>query len=131
MLDPPLPPPIFYFNIKPRCVLISIYQTKNNEVTVYREKQLSKMNRKPCFLCPVFTEYYCSPCQNDLCRHCKAVHVIDLDTKHHKVTIYTEKFKYLLKREKCTIHRHCIYDRYCEPCKVFYCEPCTVFCVIV
>ena len=83
------------------------------------------MNIKACSLCPGFTEYYCHSCHGDLCLHCKAVHVIDLDTKHHEVTIYREKFKFLLKREKCTIHRHSIYDRYCEPCKVFVCDCCS------
>lgn len=84
-----------------------------------------KLNVKQCSLCPGFTAYYCNSCQKDLCQHCKTVHVIDLDTKHHEVTIYREKFKYMLNQEKCYIHRNKSFNRYCKPCEVPVCDFCS------
>nr|XP_022287565.1 uncharacterized protein LOC111100196 [Crassostrea virginica]XP_022287566.1 uncharacterized protein LOC111100196 [Crassostrea virginica]XP_022287568.1 uncharacterized protein LOC111100196 [Crassostrea virginica]XP_022287569.1 uncharacterized protein LOC111100196 [Crassostrea virginica] len=55
---------------------------------------------KHCSLCPGDTEYYCYKCQQDLCIQCKKLHVIDLSTKHHTVTSYTEKMKYPRKQVK-------------------------------
>ncbi|XP_078327656.1 uncharacterized protein LOC144623211 isoform X1 [Crassostrea virginica] len=49
---------------------------------------------KHCSLCQGDTEYYCYGCRQDLCIQCKKLHVIDLSTKHHIVTSYTEKMKY-------------------------------------
>ena len=85
-------------------------------------KEHSRMNVKQCSLCPEYTEYYCHSCQKDLCQECKAVHVIDLNTKHHEVTIYREKINYISKREKCINHRNCIYKGYCECCEVPVCD---------
>ena len=85
-------------------------------------KEHSRMNVKQCSLCAEYTEYYCPSCQKDLCQQCKAVHVIDLNTKHHEVTIYREKFNYISKREKCINHRNCIYKGYCESCEVPVCD---------
>nr|XP_022287564.1 uncharacterized protein LOC111100195 [Crassostrea virginica] len=55
---------------------------------------------KHCSLCPGDTEYYCYKCQQDLCIQCKKLHVIDLSTKHHTVTSYTERMKYPPKQVK-------------------------------
>lgn len=55
-----------------------------------------------------------------------AVHVINLYTSHHKVTIYREKFKYIPKREHCVIHCDRIYNKYCKPCGVPVCDSCSV-----
>nr|XP_022289783.1 uncharacterized protein LOC111101547 [Crassostrea virginica]XP_022289784.1 uncharacterized protein LOC111101547 [Crassostrea virginica]XP_022289785.1 uncharacterized protein LOC111101547 [Crassostrea virginica] len=55
---------------------------------------------KHCSLCQGDTEYYCYKCQQDLCIQCKKLHVIDLSTKHHEVTSYTEKMKYPPKQVK-------------------------------
>lgn len=84
----------------------------------------SNLHVKKCSLCPDYTEYYCHPCEKDLCQNCKAVHVIDLNTKHHEVTIYREKFKYLLKQETCLIHHSRIYQKYCESCDIPACVWC-------
>ncbi|XP_078320650.1 uncharacterized protein LOC111102733 [Crassostrea virginica] len=54
----------------------------------------TQVNVKHCSLCQGDTEYYCYGCQQDLCIQCKKLHVIDLSTKHHIVTSYTEKMKY-------------------------------------
>ncbi|XP_078321094.1 uncharacterized protein LOC111103019 [Crassostrea virginica] len=54
----------------------------------------TQVNVKHCSLCQGDTEYYCYKCQQDLCIQCKKLHVIDLSTKHHRVTSYTEKMKY-------------------------------------
>ena len=83
------------------------------------------MNMKQCALCQGYTEYYCHSCQKDLCQHCKAVHVIDLETKHHEVTFYREKSNYIPIQEKCVIHPYMIYDKYCEFCEVPVCGACS------
>ncbi|XP_078320664.1 uncharacterized protein LOC144621415 [Crassostrea virginica] len=54
----------------------------------------TQVSVKHCSLCQGDTEYYCYGCQQDLCIQCKKLHVIDLSTKHHTVTSYTEKMKY-------------------------------------
>nr|XP_022294178.1 uncharacterized protein LOC111104488 [Crassostrea virginica]XP_022294179.1 uncharacterized protein LOC111104488 [Crassostrea virginica]XP_022294180.1 uncharacterized protein LOC111104488 [Crassostrea virginica]XP_022294181.1 uncharacterized protein LOC111104488 [Crassostrea virginica] len=60
----------------------------------------TQVNVKHCSVCQGDTEYYCYGCQQDLCIQCKELHVIDLSTKHHLVTSYTEKMKYPPKRMK-------------------------------
>nr|XP_022287992.1 uncharacterized protein LOC111100415 [Crassostrea virginica]XP_022287993.1 uncharacterized protein LOC111100415 [Crassostrea virginica]XP_022287995.1 uncharacterized protein LOC111100415 [Crassostrea virginica] len=60
----------------------------------------TQVSVKHCSLCQGDTEYYCYKCQQDLCIQCKKLHVIDLSTKHHKVTSYTEKMKYPPKQVK-------------------------------
>ncbi|XP_022312681.1 uncharacterized protein LOC111117748 isoform X2 [Crassostrea virginica] len=54
----------------------------------------TQVSVKHCSLCQGDTEYYCYGCRQDLCIQCKQLHVIDLSTKHHIVTSYTEKRKY-------------------------------------
>ncbi|XP_022312656.1 uncharacterized protein LOC111117740 isoform X1 [Crassostrea virginica] len=54
----------------------------------------TQVSVKHCSLCQGDTEYYCYKCRQDLCIQCKKLHVIDLSTKHHIVTNYTEKRKY-------------------------------------
>ncbi|XP_078327682.1 uncharacterized protein LOC111117750 isoform X1 [Crassostrea virginica] len=54
----------------------------------------TQVSVKHCSLCQGDTEYYCYGCRQDLCIQCKKLHVIDLSTKHHIVTSYTEKRKY-------------------------------------
>ncbi|XP_078310206.1 uncharacterized protein LOC144618315 [Crassostrea virginica] len=60
----------------------------------------TQVSVKHCSLCQGDTEYYCYKCQQDLCIQCKKLHVVDLSTKHHKVTSYTEKMKYPPKQVK-------------------------------
>ncbi|XP_078311562.1 uncharacterized protein LOC144618771 isoform X2 [Crassostrea virginica] len=59
----------------------------------------TQVSVKHCSLCQGDTEYYCYKCQQDLCIQCKKLHVIDLSTKHHTVTSYTEKMKYPPKQK--------------------------------
>ncbi|XP_078327820.1 uncharacterized protein LOC144623258 [Crassostrea virginica] len=54
----------------------------------------TQVSVKQCSLCQGDTEYYCYGCRQDFCIQCKKLHVIDLSTKHHIVTRYTEKMKY-------------------------------------
>nr|XP_022312626.1 uncharacterized protein LOC111117735 isoform X2 [Crassostrea virginica] len=54
----------------------------------------TQVSVKHCALCQGDTEYYCYGCRQDLCIQCKKLHVIDLSSKHHIVTSYTEKMKY-------------------------------------
>ncbi|XP_078341081.1 uncharacterized protein LOC144627568 isoform X2 [Crassostrea virginica] len=60
----------------------------------------TQVSVKHCSLCQGDTEYYCYGCQQDLCIQCKKLHVIDLSSKYHKVTSYTEKMKYPPKQVK-------------------------------
>ncbi|XP_078309518.1 uncharacterized protein LOC144617911 isoform X2 [Crassostrea virginica] len=60
----------------------------------------AQVSVKHCSLCQGDTEYYCYKCQQDLCIQCKKLHVVDLSTKHHTVTSYTEKMKYPRKQMK-------------------------------
>ncbi|XP_078311701.1 uncharacterized protein LOC111100413 isoform X1 [Crassostrea virginica] len=60
----------------------------------------TQVSVKHCSLCQGDTEYYCYKCQQDLCIQCKKLHVVDLGTKHHTVTSYTEKMKYPPKQLK-------------------------------
>nr|XP_022288016.1 uncharacterized protein LOC111100425 isoform X1 [Crassostrea virginica]XP_022288017.1 uncharacterized protein LOC111100425 isoform X2 [Crassostrea virginica] len=59
----------------------------------------TQVSVKHCSLCQGDTEYYCYKCQQDLCIQCKKLHVVDLGTKHHTVTSYTEKMKYPPKQK--------------------------------
>nr|XP_022287961.1 uncharacterized protein LOC111100406 isoform X3 [Crassostrea virginica] len=59
----------------------------------------TQVSVKHCSLCQGDTEYYCYKCQQDLCIQCKKLHVVDLSTKHHTVTSYTEKMKYPPKQK--------------------------------
>nr|XP_022289782.1 uncharacterized protein LOC111101546 [Crassostrea virginica] len=73
---------------------------------------------KHCSLCQGDTEYYCYKCQQDLCIQCKKLHVIDLGTKHHTVTSYTEKMKYPPKQVKSSqsgVPKQVISARYQDP----------------
>ena len=54
----------------------------------------TKVSVKHCSLCQGDTDYYCYGCRQDLCIQCRKLHVIDLSSKHHIVTSYTEKMKY-------------------------------------
>ncbi|XP_078327669.1 uncharacterized protein LOC144623212 isoform X2 [Crassostrea virginica] len=53
----------------------------------------TQVSVKLCSLCQGDTEYYCYGCQQDLCIQCKKLHAIDLSSKHHIVTSYTDKMK--------------------------------------
>nr|XP_022288143.1 uncharacterized protein LOC111100487 [Crassostrea virginica]XP_022288144.1 uncharacterized protein LOC111100487 [Crassostrea virginica] len=65
----------------------------------------TQVSVKHCSLCQGDTEYYCYKCQQDLCIQCKKLHVIDLSTKHHEVTSYTEKMKYPPKQVKSSSYQ--------------------------
>ena len=85
----------------------------------------SHCNVKTCSFCPGDTEYYCHICQQDMCRQCKEEHVINLDTLHHNVTIYRQKYNHPLKKETCFSHRKCYYSKYCKTCEVPVCDSCS------
>ena len=78
------------------------------------------VNVKCCFQCDMFAEYHCHFCHQVLCRQCKETHVIDLDTKHHHVTLYGK----IIKRENCTNHPSQVYERYCESYHIPVCFNC-------
>ena len=85
----------------------------------------SHCNVKTCSFCPGDTEYYCHICQQDLCLQCKEEHVINFDTLHHNVTIYSQKYNHPLKKETCFSHQKCYYSKYCKTCEVPVCDSCS------
>lgn len=83
----------------------------------------SIVNVKLCSLCHDPTEYYCFPCQLELCLQCKKKHNIDQDTRDHDVTIYRGKKKYLTN-EKCAKHSPQNYEMFCKTCDIPVCFNC-------
>ena len=79
---------------------------------------------KLCSQCQEGIEFYCHSCQQDLCFQCKEKHVIDLDTKHHDVTIYRERFSYIPKQVYCQTHPKQVYKEYCKRCDIPVCFHC-------
>ena len=84
----------------------------------------SHITVKCCSVCQGEVEYYCQDCKLDLCYKCRENHFIDLNTVHHYVTLYREKFIHPLKK-KCARHTDQYYDKFCEPCKVLLCRFCS------
>lgn len=84
----------------------------------------SMINIKQCFQCQGDTTCFCNTCKKELCVKCKERHVIDLDTKHHNVSIYREKFNNLRKHIMCAEHPDNICEMYCEPCDLPVCIHC-------
>ena len=84
----------------------------------------SEVTVKLCSQCQEGTEFYCNSCQQGLCYQCKEKHVIDLDTKHHDVTIYRERFSYYPKQEYCKTHPEQVIKKYCKRCDLPVCYHC-------
>ena len=84
----------------------------------------SEVTVKLCSQCQEGTEFYCHSCQQDLCFQCKEKHVIDLDTKHHDVTIYRERFSYIPKQVYCQTHPKKVCKEYCKRCDIPVCFHC-------
>lgn len=78
-----------------------------------------------CSKCSGNTEYVCVTCPCNLCSQCKKIHVLDLKTKDHHVTIYREKFKLIPKQDVCIRHPESFCRKYCEPCELPVCPNCT------
>ncbi|XP_062566310.1 uncharacterized protein LOC134228649, partial [Saccostrea cucullata] len=77
-----------------------------------------------CHQCQRDTEFYCNTCKIDLCLRCKEKHVINLDTGHHDVVIYREKYENLTKQETCEKHPNSICEMYCLSCEIPVCVRC-------
>lgn len=67
-------------------------------------------------LCKDDTEFKCETCAS------KERHLVDLNSKHHRVIIYHEQFHFIQKHDVCTSHPGSVYKRYCEVCEI---PPCT------
>lgn len=80
---------------------------------------------RQCCKCPGNTEYHCVSCLSDLCEQCKENHEKDLQTKKHKIVLYSEKFKCIPKQEKCFKHPSNVCRKYCKPCQVSVCDFCS------
>lgn len=78
-----------------------------------------------CSLCQGDAEFNCETCKITLCFICKERHVVDLNTKTHRVIIYRERFRLIQKQDKCTRHPDMVYKRYCELCEFPLCSNCT------
>ncbi|XP_078330175.1 uncharacterized protein LOC144624381 [Crassostrea virginica] len=84
----------------------------------------SEVTVKLCSQCQEGTEFYCHSCHQDLCCQCKEKHVIDLDSKHHDVRIYRERFSYYPKQEYCKTHPEQVFKKYCKRCDLPVCYHC-------
>ena len=84
----------------------------------------TKFNVKQCSLCQGDTEYHCRTCKQNLCPSCKTKHNLRLDTKHHNVILYREKFNFSFKIEMCATHLDQVYEMYCKTCDLPVCLHC-------
>ncbi|XP_056004125.1 uncharacterized protein LOC125661048 [Ostrea edulis] len=85
----------------------------------------TQLKVRQCSRCQGNTEFYCSTCTRDMCLQCKEKHVIDLDTKHHDVVVYREKFKRVPLRATCVRHPNRKYRMFCDQCNYSVCKRCT------
>lgn len=88
----------------------------------------SAVNVNFCKNCKNYgTEYHCKDCKQDMCASCKELHVFDLNTKNHHVTLYRNKYSYRTSYEHhvCVKHTKYVYDMYCEQCDTPICVQCT------
>ena len=90
-----------FFHIRIGIEIISFFRFNTSTLYDMESTRIcTEVNVKHWSLCQGDTEYNCYGCQQDLCIQCKKLHVIDLSTKHHEVTSYTDKMKYPPKRVK-------------------------------
>ncbi|XP_056001992.1 uncharacterized protein LOC125662743 [Ostrea edulis] len=85
----------------------------------------SQCKVRMCSRCQGDSEFYCNTCRQNLCLQCKEIHVVHLDSIHHEVVIYREKFKYTFKQETCVRHPSMIYEMFCRSCKLPVCLQCS------
>lgn len=106
---------------------ISIYSIPNSRIFNFMEppKFTSQCKAHQCSLCKDDTEFNCETCKLNLCFHCKERHVVDLNSKYHRVIIYRERFRFIQKHDECTRHPGMVYNRYCELCDLPLCSNCT------
>lgn len=106
---------------------ISIYSIPNSRIFNFMEppKFTSQCKAHQCSLCKDDTEFNCETCKLHLCFHCKERHVVDLNSKYHRVIIYRERFRFIQKHDECTRHPGMVYNRYCELCDLPLCSNCT------
>lgn len=90
---------------------------------VFRKKSRTQQSRvQQCSKCPGDKEYYCIPCDCDLCVECKDNH--EKDIKAHNVIGYLEKIRCIPRQEFCSAHPKKVYMWYCIPCQVPACDSC-------
>lgn len=106
---------------------ILIYSIPYSRIFNFMEppKFTSQCKAHRCSLCKDDTEFNCETCKLNLCFHCKERHVVDLDSKYHRVIIYRERFRFIQKHDECTRHPGMVYNRYCELCDLSLCSNCT------
>lgn len=88
-------------------------------------KLTSQCKAHHCSICQGDTEFNCETCKLNLCFNCKERHVVDVNTKMHRVIYYRERFRLIDKQDKCTRHPDMVYKRYCELCELPLCSNCT------
>ncbi|XP_062587967.1 uncharacterized protein LOC134249619 [Saccostrea cucullata] len=79
---------------------------------------------KHCAQCRGELEFHCHTCKLDLCAFCKERHLIQLDSKHHDVTIYSLKKRYFKKIESCEKHPSMPFQTWCHSCEFPICVKC-------
>nr|XP_022303093.1 uncharacterized protein LOC111110774 [Crassostrea virginica] len=85
----------------------------------------SAVNAKFCKCNEEGAEYFCHTCHNHYCRKCQQEHATNLDTKHHSNTLYRNISSHVPnKKETCSIHLECTYQKFCESCNIPICGLC-------
>ena len=85
----------------------------------------SAVNAKFCKCNEEGAEYFCHTCHNHYCRKCQQEHATNLDTKHHSNNLYRNISSHVPnKKETCSIHLECTYQKFCESCNIPICDLC-------
>nr|XP_011446237.2 uncharacterized protein LOC105341406 isoform X4 [Crassostrea gigas]XP_011446239.2 uncharacterized protein LOC105341406 isoform X4 [Crassostrea gigas]XP_034310294.1 uncharacterized protein LOC105341406 isoform X4 [Crassostrea gigas] len=72
--------------------------------------------------------FYCNPCHQPMCEHCRDEHQKSPETKNHEVVSYRER-KRQLPVEKCRDHPTKDIDILCDECNASLCSKCSTMSV--
>lgn len=100
---------------------IIIYSLLDSRIFDFMEppRLTSQCKACHCSNCQGDTELNCETCKLNMCFNCKERHVVDVNTKMHRVIIYREQFRLIQEQDKCTRHPDMVYKRYNELCDIF------------
>lgn len=93
---------------------IIIYSFLDSRIFDFMEppRLTSQCRARHCSICQGDTEFNCETCKLKLCFSCKERHVVDVNTKMHRVIIYREQFRLIQEQDKCTRHPDMVYKIY-------------------
>jgi streptogramin lyase len=69
-------------------------------------------------------QFYCNPCQQEMCEQCSDEHLKNPEYKNHEVVLYQQR-KRQLPVEKCKIHPTKDIDMLCADCQLPLCSKCS------